>query len=136
MTTNVRCASFETNPRVPNAKDVSRSQVVFVDALAINKRAAGTAAIFEHSLRADQYHLAVQHGNVRVFQPCRSTHVAADEEQLLFLKRENTATVPTGDYSKLLAHRRVLREEIAKAMAAASSDRAPPPSATRSASEL
>jgi hypothetical protein len=113
-----RCASFETNPRVPNAKDFSRPQAVFIEPLAINERAARTVAIREHCLFVDQDHLAVQHGNVGVFQPRRGTHVAADEEQLLFLELENTAAVPTGDYSKLVAHRGVLQKEIAKAMAA------------------
>jgi hypothetical protein len=82
-------ASFETNPRVANAKDVSHPQRVFVDPLAIHEGAAGTLAIREHGLLVDQYHLAMQHGNVGVFQPGRGTHVAADEEQLLLLEGKN-----------------------------------------------
>jgi hypothetical protein len=65
----------------------------------------------------------------------RCTHVPADEEQLLFLELENTAAVPTGDYSKLVAHRKVLHEEIAKPMAATTSDGATS-RATRSAGGL
>jgi hypothetical protein len=109
--------------------------MVFVDPSAINERAARTVAICEHGLFVDQDHLAVQHGNVRVFQPRRCTHVPADEEQLLFLELENTAAVPTGDYSKLVAHRKVLHEEIAKPMAATTSDGATS-RATRSAGGL
>jgi hypothetical protein len=104
--------SLEADARVANAENVARPQQAFADALAVHVGAARTAPVREQRSVRTQDHLAVEHGNVRVFQARGGTHVTADKQWLLFLERKDATAVTTGEDTKLMSHRSFFRERV------------------------
>src|SRR5439155_5318698 len=84
---------FKTDPRVADAELVARPQAVLGHPLSGHERAAGAVAVRQHGTLVAQHHLAVQHGDVRVFQARGCAVVPADQAHLLGLEGKDAAAI-------------------------------------------